>query len=256
MAPVNTDRLMRQSLINSSDICLKRTGYQSEGLWAPSEPALVGTAYHAGLEAFFNGEEQFESVVKAFAVLTQADQDGFEWETSLQDAIDRVANMLQAYWPNAWHDTIEVIGTELSFTEPWINGWQAHGTVDLLFRNDYDGRLVIDDHKTAKRKWPANKHDIRHSVQSAWYCYWIWQQYAEMPSFVYSIMTYAGFFERRWVNPTMEQMLTVVKKAENLAYLLDNVPVSHLPTNTTTPLCSEKYCPAWEACPCGAELAS
>lgn len=259
-----SDRLMRQSLLGTSDKCLKQVEYALDPTipYGTGEARVVGTAYHAGLEKYYSarldGEVlQRKAVEDAAWVVFRSEIDrasDFRWDTCEPDAWKKVTDMLGEYLRvGVWPLDYQVLGTEVAFTEEWIPGWKAHGTIDLVLRGP-DGIVVLDDHKSAGKKWRKGRDSARSNNQANWYDYWWWAKTGEMPRFCWSIMTYDGHFERRWAERNTSELLATMKKAESLAKLIDATGGVDLPPNTDGWWCSQKFCDHFSICPFGSAM--
>lgn len=256
------ERLMRQSTIGNADKCLKQLEYSLDPSipYGTGEARVVGTAYHAGLEAYYRARMEGEllpaiEVHKAAsnAFWTEAPSVP-RWDTSSEEAALKIRPMIDQYLEvGVWPYDYKVIGIEVPFTEPWLNGWKAHGTIDLVVQTP-EGFIVLDDHKTAKKPWNRTKDNARHNNQGSWYTYWWWVTSGQMPNFCWSIMTYAGQFERRYATRNRSEILAVIKKAEQIARLVDATGGVDLPPNTDGWWCSEKFCDFWDLCPYGSAM--
>ncbi|HZU73562.1 MAG TPA: PD-(D/E)XK nuclease family protein [Acidimicrobiales bacterium] len=253
---------MRQSLMGSADICLKRAGYDLVGDDKnTSESRIVGTAYHGGLEAYYRmrwwgqrptWDDARTGALNAF--VNERDLYQFSaWDTSQEEAWDKVEGMLRAYIDNghAWPEDHRVLAVEQPFDLPLVDGWLLHGTIDLVIA-DPAGNVILEDHKTAKRKWPREKGAARKSNQAVVYSY-AWQRLTgqEATGFTFAVMTHRGEFERRWTKATPHMIDEILKKAWTLTVLLQ-LPVEQLPPTTDHNLCSAAYCDHWDRCPMGA----
>jgi hypothetical protein len=152
-------RALRQSLLNSADICLRRAQYDLNppGPKRTSESAIIGTGYHAGLEHYYDWRMQEEmygdadnAVVPPADVLVQANVAAHDtvvheiekyephlitWDTSPKRAIEIAQEMMKAYFEQAhyWGPEYVVLGTEVPFWLPSpYPGWVNHGTADLV----------------------------------------------------------------------------------------------------------------------------
>lgn len=263
-------RIIRQSMMGSADICLRRLGYDLAGHKGTGEARIVGTAYHAGLERLYTDRREGRASTKvqlhkaaedAFAVEAQ----GFDgWATTSLDAAARVVSMLDAYVDGGheWPEEYEVLGVEQEWFLPLFGRWVVKGTIDLVLRGPIPGLdrvgVILDDHKTAGRKWPKNKHDPRKQPQPGLYA-WAWYACTGVvpDRFVYDVMTYEGLFERRWTTPTSAHMQALLDKATALTQVIEAFEdPTQMPANPTSNLCSSMYCDAWAVCPFGEVLAA
>ena len=259
-----TVRVLRQSTLGSGDICLQRMGYDVDPdvQKGNGEARIVGTAYHAGLQAFYDaridGEVLPYGAVSAAAQKVFSDEvDRFPnavWATDIAQARLRVDSMLEAYLGpdgGVWPAEYEVVGTEQEWFLPLCPGWVIKGSIDLVLLGP--NGVVLDDHKTAGKPWQKTKHDPRKHVQPPTYWWAWWTLFGKPPAaFTYSIMTYAGKFERRWLVVSEAQIAALLRKAVAMTSVLDSVPLNNLPTNPSSNLCSELYCDYWHRCPAGA----
>jgi hypothetical protein len=251
-------KAMRQSTTKNADICLKRLAYDLD----PSVPRgqsaarAIGTAYHASLEALYNGDAWWKD-----HGLTELRTQYSNWP-HLQEDIDHgmalihLTDMFNAYqqWdPKAW----EVVATEAEWFLPLHGEWVIKGAIDLVLRSKLDGQIHLADHKTAGKAWPKDKGNPRKDVQPSLYTYAWWQLTGERPAgWSYDVMTYKGNFERRYYDITDAHMTLALQKSSDVAVLLERMPLSCLPANPSSNLCSEKYCDFWNVCPFGAASAA
>jgi hypothetical protein len=257
-----SDRMMRQSTMGDWDLCQRKVQYSLDPSvpYGTGEARVVGTAYHAGLEAYYSALKEGE-LVGMDAILQRAELTFWQeadavttWDTSADDAWERVPAMLAAYMDDGvWSHSYRVVGTEVAFNEPWIPGWIAHGTIDLVLQAP-DGTIVLDDHKTSGKGWRKGKESARNNNQASWYSYWYWVQHGVMPQFCWSIMRYDGTFERRWSERNQAEILLVVEKARQIARVIDLTGGEDLPPNTSGWWCSSKFCDFWNRCPFGAAM--
>jgi hypothetical protein len=72
----------------------------------------------------------------------------------------------------------------------------------------------------------------------------------------FSVMTYAGKFERRISDATDAHITAILDKSMQLATLVEGMRKAgmDLPANPASNLCSEKYCDHWTYCPHGSSL--
>jgi len=263
------NKRVRQSTLGAFDICLRRGQYEltTSVPRTNSEASVVGTAYHAGLEAYYtirkeNGFYQPTEGPLMKAILDVAHEAYVReamlipdtgWDTDWNRAWDKVVDMLDHYFraKRYWPEEYLVIGVEHQFTIPWINGWDAHGTIDLvLLGPDGPEDHILVDHKTAGKRWPQGKESPRKNNQPPFYC-WAWGQLTGVPPrFVFDVMSYNLTFERREATPTSNQIELVLSKAKQVTALLDSG--LELPANPGSMLCSEKWCRFWDHCPHGA----
>jgi hypothetical protein len=272
-------KVYRQSTVGSLEICLRRGRYAADPnrSYSTGEARAAGTSYHAGLETFFDwcqswhegaikppDDSLFRDMVMSsrqalFREIGHHEKDNgagtFPWDTSLEATEARVLAMLEAWRAKeAWPDpaTYKVIGVEQEWWAPFVPGWAIKGTIDLVLLNILTGATEFEDHKTAKKRWPQTKGSARQSPQPGIYSWAWWALTGEMVNrFHYGVMTYGGVFERRSWDITAEHVQRTIDKAVAYLPFLD-MPIEALPGNTTSNLCSEKYCDNWKDCPFGA----
>lgn len=257
-------KLLRQSNIGSSDICLKRAGYDMR----PNQPRrsgearCVGTAYHAGQECFYDSRRRdvFDATARE---ITEKARESFEaeaalfdaWATSKEASWQRVVDMLDAYFNGGhmWPTSYQVLGVEQEWFLPLFGDWYVKGSIDLVLSGP-EG-IVLADHKTAGRKWAQSKSKPEKQVQAVLYCWAWWRATGEVPAyFAFDVMTYKHEFERRICEVEPRHMEAVLNKAIGTSLILDAVPAEWLPGNTSSNLCSPVYCDHWLTCPMGHAL--
>lgn len=276
--------VIRQSTLGDADTCLRRLQYSVESpYYHGGIVRAIGTAYHKGLETWYKAIPQthdLEAIVAAAieelhkiiamepsheSELTKTPGE-FKWDDKFPDAASAgsaVSTMLEAWWqhPHAiWNPLVwDILGVEVSFNRPlWDGIKRARGSVDLIVQNKVDGWIVIEDHKTAGKKWPQNKNTARKSNQAPWYVRAMQDLFPDAPGirFTYGIMTYGGVFERREVHVTEAHIAAVEAKALQVATLYDGMRSAglDLPTNSGSNLCNPKWCDHWDICPHGGLL--
>ena len=274
-----TDKLARglnQSTISTADTCQMRLTWwlDPDMPYTSGVHRAAGTGYHAGLAhhytAKMNGEHPEMSTIIQVAYQSIDDEiakaeDRFNWvyqpETKREplDTWDLptmrlyVRRLLETYFSNShqWPDDYQVVAVEQPFEVEWKPGWYRRGVIDLVTRKD--GYDFVIDHKTAKRKWAANKSDASATPQAAWYqSAWTEISGATNVEFVYDLMAADGTFERRTATRTPGQIQATIARADLLTQLIDKGG-PYLP-NPSSFLCSENYCDYWNLCPYGKTL--
>ena len=266
-------KAMRQSTIGNVEVCSYREKMRRDHPigYSSSDARCLGTGYHAGLETWWearkNGTdvtaEQIEEAIRLAIVddVTKS-EDRFVWVKfhNIDEMVAKAVEMVGIYLAHhvqRW-DGYSVIGTEISFAMPYGDRFAAIGTIDLVIA-DRLGNPIIIDHKTAGKMWAYKKHLT--SPQPGWYSYW-WVEAAKamgvermpIPKMAFEIMTYAGKFDRRWVIPTRRLQQATLEKADVACRLLeDDGPWW---PNTSSNLCSDKYCDHFDACAHGGQLVS
>jgi hypothetical protein len=223
------------------------------------EARAVGTAYHAGLEGFYANTSVSKKMVIGTA-LHAFDSEvfnagcEFKWESTREEAEQRIVSMLNAYFDGGhfWPSTYKVLGTEWEFNSPLDNGWVEHGTIDLILLGP-DGYTYIVDHKTAGRMWSDSKADARKQNQAPMYTDAVRREFnTDKTVFTFDVMTYAGKFRRFVSAVTPAHIEAVRRKALQVAALFDSG--LELPGNPASNLCDARWCDFYDVCEFGAAL--
>lgn len=270
-----TVRVLRQSNIGTGDVCGKRLQYELDPdvPRGTGEARIVGTGYHAGQARYWEARQEDPSIFQPSALLMgeiyayaeasfnegidEADVLG-DWDTSRAHALDRMLKLLYHYFDTGlqWGPEFTVEAVEQTFFMPLVDGWVVQGTPDMvLSRPHHQGRErkhIIVDHKTSGRKWQRGKEDPRKNNQAPWYAYW-WRELTGIDAeFTFDIITPPNVFERRKSSLKPEHQAAIIAKAKLWVALLETG--IELPPNTTSNLCSAKYCDYWKICPWGQAL--
>ena len=274
----------RQSSLGQLDICglrlqlARATAYKN--LYHTGSARAIGTAYHAGVERFYNefhntdlsiDGSNIELVIEACAetgiasyeaeATTAGDRFVLTANETHDENLGKVGHTIgkyiveQHYLPPAeW----EILGTEVTFWDQTETGQKVKGTIDLLARHKQTGKYRIEDHKTAGRPWPKGKESARKNVQAPFYfAYFIpawceaaeeWVDYDQW-EWTYGVMSLAGKFSRRDGTPTLWHQQLIEMKVEKAREM---IAADLFWPNPSSVLCSPKYCDHWEICPFGA----
>lgn len=268
---------IRQSTLGQLDVCGMRVAYDRMGdtPYSTGTARAMGTAYHFGLETFFDQchglgldvgmatpecvlaalEEYDREVERAGDAFHLDEGETHQENRNLVEAM--VANYLdQAHYPdpNEW----QVVATELEFAAHGpVPNTVAKGTIDLVLRSlTHQGHYRMEDHKTANRMWAKGKEAPRKHVQFPFYfAYGIpaVEDFLGLPttttwSATYAIMTRAGKFERRLATPNDHHKALIESKAR---WALELIGTGFLLPNPSSNLCSAKFCDHWSRCPWG-----
>ena len=268
-------REIHQSDINTAEICHLRLSYSKapDRVYGSDINRAMGTGYHAGLALYYicrmNGDlaDKADCIAEALDALrreiTYADEETFHWtfqqETAREQRIDldlsEAENMLSAlivaYFDQGrvWPDEYEVKMVEKSMMLPLFTDaahtegmWARKGTVDLVLQGP-DGWYRIVDHKSAKKKWPKNKESHRNTPQPGFYIGALQEVLQDdNVTFTYDIASWKGDFQRIDAPRTVAQVDAVLLEGNTF-----------LP-NTTSFLCTERFCDHWLKCPYGVAL--
>jgi PD-(D/E)XK nuclease superfamily len=146
------------AFINSSsaeiiNTCLRKAQYalkrnlRREG---ESDALTFGTAIHAALAAFYNGQRDLEYIHKIFEheakPLAHLDND----KRSIANGKKILERYVATYENDPWTVYYDDKGPfiERSFELPLTSKVTVHGTIDCILKNTETGELVVCDHKT------------------------------------------------------------------------------------------------------------
>lgn len=179
---IDLDILIRQSTIESFQLCPARVGYSNQPgfIDAPSEAIVFGSAMHLMIEEFLRDYESESRILVAPYIRDVIERvvaaDGYDlndldpYNAFVPDMIDGLRFGFQQWLTHFWDDEgrwVHVIGIEekLSTQIGEVNGRPVilQGTPDLITPN----RLY--DWKTAGRAWSEGKGMVR--VQGPLYVY-------------------------------------------------------------------------------------
>jgi len=277
-------REIHQSDINTAEICHLRLSYSKDPdrVYTSDINRAMGTGYHAGLALYYicrmNGDlaDKGDCVSEALSALRReialADEEIFSWtfqqetareqrmDLDLSEAENMLSALIVAYFDQGrvWPDEYEVKMVEKSMMLPLFTDaahtegmWARKGTVDLVLQGP-DGWYRIVDHKSAKKKWPKNKESHRNTPQPGFYIGALQEVLQDdNVTFTYDIASWKGDFQRIDAPRTVAQVDAVMSKAQLTAGLLEGN--TFLP-NTTSFLCTERFCDHWLKCPYGVAL--
>lgn len=253
-------------MLGDASICLRRLQYGLDKTLpeGASEPRIIGTAYHGGLEAYYRARKDGE-VIRLDQMIDAATEsfdaaipEGWEsWDTDYITARCKMEKMLTAYATDEryWEYDHEVLEVEWRFDLQVPNtDLMISGTADLVLR-DTTGKIVIADHKTSGKGWQKNKETPRHKEQAPMYLYAWFLATEEVGSFAYDVMSYEGKFDRRFVYPTTAEIMATVRKAQILSPIVELAKQGvELPGNTSHFLCGPKWCDYYAICPLGSAM--
>tara|TARA_R110002020_G_scaffold94671_7_gene227605 strand:+ start:1323 stop:2228 length:906 start_codon:yes stop_codon:yes gene_type:complete len=277
-------REIHQSDINTAEICHLRLSYSKapDRVYTSDINRAMGTGYHAGLALYYvqrmegNLVEKGDVIAEALAELNneivRSDPEIFSWnyqqetareqrvDLDLKDAENMLSALIVAYFDQGrvWPDEYEVKMVEKSVMLPLTddtpheeNMWVRKGTVDLVLQGP-DGWHRIVDHKTAKKKWQKNKESHRNTPQPGFYIGALREILQDdKVTFTYDIASWKGDFQRIDAPRTVEQIDAVKSKALITTGLIEG---NTFMPNTTSFLCSERFCDYWLQCPFGEAL--
>jgi hypothetical protein len=276
---------VRQSMMGNADSCLRRLQYSIEN---PSYKAgsvrAIGTGYHAGMEVLYRSRMPDGVLTPELGVVTRKNLqlahmqiaaydafdnevekagDAFIWDPdkapTRESAIEKIDLMLTEYWTGNWEwpEDWEVLAVEIEFDLPWDYGHTRGGAADLVLRDPY-GWVVVDDHKTAGKRWAMGKEHPRKNNQAPWYVPAMRELFPGAPGyrFVFSVMTYDGKFERRISDPQPRHEEAVAAKALQVVSMYEGMRSAglDLPANPASTLCNPRYCDYFSVCPHGSSL--
>lgn len=271
---------VRQSTLGGADKCLRSMQYDIENnVYHGGSIRALGTAYHAGLEYWYQPNGETKTLGGAIAEACRVFDDtasmtpsheseltktagNFRWDDKCPDhetAYGLLDVMLTEYITNhVWPDEYRRIGTELSFSQDWRPGHTRNGSIDLTLESE--GWIIGVDFKTAGKMWPRGKEHHRKQNQSNWYTAALMEMFpgAAGYRFVFEIMTYAGKFDRRIADVTPESIAAFDRKAEQVVGLYTGMRAAgmDLPANPASTLCNSKWCDHFDICEFGSILES
>lgn len=192
-----TIKKMRQSTINSAQICQRRIMYDND----PSIPyssgivRAMGTALHFAHEKYYRARKEggpvvadVEPLVRATATALEAELDrsgeNFNWiyQPKKARSDERILNKAEAlemmagtirhyhaakcYWPAEF----KVLAVEVRFDLEWPEQptWVRHGTIDLIIQ-DPTGFVWAVDHKHSLSKPKPDKYSAPMTPQASFY---------------------------------------------------------------------------------------
>lgn len=270
-----------------TDDCLRKMQYSIESnVYHGGSVRAVGSAYHKALENYaldridhgyfepdeaelsglvFIAHQEFDRIsAGGTSHISEATRErgDFRWDEKFPDretAHAGIEKMVRSYfegkhyWPEEW----TYLGSEIPFELPWFGEHTRGGSMDLVLEGP-DGGILVDDQKTAGRKWDQGKSSPRKKGQAAWYLWAAMDLWPGRPSyrFTYSIMTYTGQFERREATPTPAQINAHAQRMADLVttYVVVRANGAELPANPASTLCNSKWCDFFSVCPFGAPV--
>jgi hypothetical protein len=267
-----------QSILGQADKCMLSAQHTIDRpSWAVrtgSVARAMGTAFHAGLEDYYlcrkgtqdsadpygSAEETLEKCITV-DLYDNTPVERFLWSDKYPDfktAHAAVAKMLDAYLMDAiWPVEFNTLEVEHKFSFQINDKLQMTGSIDLVLESR--GWVVLVDHKTAGKAWPAGKHLPRKQNQAPWYtaaARKIWPDAAGV-MFAFDVMTYDGKFTRLMSNPEPRHEQAILEKAASFVELYQKVHVEagiDLPANPSSNLCNPKWCDFFDGCAYGAAL--
>lgn len=267
----------RQSNINTWGRCEAEVGYAWDrpDEYRTGEAPVLGTGYHAGLAVLYTQHRNGEPLSKelAFAASDQAIDDEilaadrFRWDAWNERELKQLARDCISHYVDGehmWPRQFKVLGVEVEACLPGHlarlpEGWIITIQLDVVLEEPHSGRHLIVDHKTARRKWAANKSQPHKTIQPTWYKHWwaqVWEQlHGETPdvAFHYDIMQHQGFrFERREAHTSNAAVRFAIDQAQHMAEALESG--RRLTVSPEHPLCDARWCDWFDECPAGARL--
>jgi hypothetical protein len=270
------------SALGNYELCGRRGQYYHQKIIpGVTTPGLaLGGAWHRAMETFQQARMQLgDNLIKlmphdllvenlyqiaAGFFAEQANKDDFEWTEgdSVGEVHERLHLMLNSWaldstnrWLSEGYNPVAV--EHEIVVEMGSDNHVMRGFVDLVLETPVG--VIGVDHKTAGRAWGGAKAagDPRKLIQAPLYAEgWLRQTGQEMTHFVYDVMTYAGKFQRVWVDVSREVRAPFLDRwheVSDMISLYDEAGME-MPTNPSNNLCSKKWCNFWDICPMGAQL--
>lgn len=274
-------KAMRQSIVSSADVCLKRLEY----LFDPDLPKRgsvsrgIGTGVHAGFAHYYTQRmvdgvflpardgSITDAAIEAFdADLAEAEiydwtltPPGYRTKLEVVDrdgAIRYITDAITAYFSQKlmWAEEYEPVAVEIQFDFPFdgLADWRQTGTIDLVLKRP-EGGYRLTDHKTSKRKWDKKKYNAT-TPQAAYYLdAWRKLGHEAETDFYYDVINIMdGSFQRLPAPRTEAQIQATLERARDLARLIDKG--GPFPPSPDHYLCSPYWCDYWSVCPYGETL--
>lgn len=220
----------------------------------------------AGLDPAEVRAEIIEAINEAFHQSVTAPNYAADPEDDLEQATKDLITMVDAWQAephNQWMGpdvTIEAVEAEV-IAELGSPSHQFHGVIDSVYNLATYG-TVLTDFKTAARRWShtgagdgKGDGNPRKLVQAPLYAEaWLRSTGEQVNWFAYDVMTYAGHFERVWVDVRPEVRAPFVQRWNDISDMITTYAGMDLPTNPGAMLCSQKWCSFWTYCPMGEGL--
>lgn len=193
----STPYQLRVSELAFIEDCRQRWWWENEWLVAPTGPAtFVGSAVHAGLEAYYRHDRSHAAARQAIADWLQQ----FRKDTDDRTDLDRLfidgqaRQLLENFLDHEEHTPLEgkILGVELRLKQTILpDVIELSGMIDLVLEDEYGGIWIVD-HKTFG-DWSMNQRpDILLDIdeQLTGYAYLAWKHFGKIPEgVIYNIMT-------------------------------------------------------------------
>lgn len=243
------EHTFRQSWLKTATICPERGRRELNGTMPDreSDAAAIGTAVHAGIEAFLKGElgRYKDAVDLACDKFNDIEQHpSFTWSKySHRTAQDRISTYLAHWW--GIKEQFTPLEVEWTFKKKFYEDDERiiylSGTVDLV-----DKRLGLIDWKTSGSGTYDTWEYDRWAVQPTVYTWARHGSETAQHPFTYCVMHRDGVQQFTvWRSPSDWQWLT--QRAIAFAKLIE-LNLSEWPMHDDHALCSAKWCPAWSSC--------
>jgi hypothetical protein len=258
----NIDILIRQSTINSMELCPARIGYQDdEGYIKPfSEPLIFGNLVHECIALAIADDNMLTTVLSIGHVLDAILETEYELLDSshnplLTDTVSEASFALTEWWkwwerehvthPVTEHEMYAQLGTLADGRIIWLYGTPDYYSLDTLTAKDW---------KTAGRGWGAGKAD--HAIQASLYSHLI---FANTGTLIkdWEFLVYnrrKGVWESHRTYRNRAQIESAKKVAWQRGLMLAHQIFPATPTVTENFktkrgwYCQPKFCPAWNIC--------
>jgi len=170
-----------------------RLGYRPA---VEAEAMRFGTLFHRALEAWWRATD--ERLAAALAVLEQAIGDGSD-----PFEVAKARALMTGYHARWIDEPYEVLEVEVEFNAPLTNPatgsrsktWALAGKLDVIVRDQRDGRVLIIDHKTASEDISAGSSywkRLRLDSQISTYCVGGKALGYDVAGFVYDVIAKPG----------------------------------------------------------------
>ena len=170
-----TTELLTNSRMNTAKSCLRREYFAYEvGLRriTVAEYFRFGDSFHIGLDAWKQGEEADDAIVKALMAWGKTKRAGMdaEQEESWQVTQEQIARLLSGYfWRWGEMDAeMKVLETEFTFSIPLINPQTGKPSRNFTLAGKMDGIVKLPDGRTALIEHKTTGESIEDPAADYW----------------------------------------------------------------------------------------
>lgn len=285
-------KLMRQSTINTAQICQRRIEYDLDPT-IPYSSGIVramGTALHSAHEKYYRARMAGGPVEADIEVLIRAACDSLDHELSRAgenfnwiyqpatarkdlrvlnktEAREMMAGTLRRYHGDGcyWPAEFKILAVEVAFNFEWPQrpSWIRHGTIDLVVQDPTQYVWGVD-HKHSLSKPQKDKYSAHKTPQASYYL----QALSEMPALIPEDASGLGFCydvtlmdageakegaEVFWRRQEVRTADQIAATMSHAEQVADLIDAGGpFLPSPDSFLCSAAYCDHWNRCPFGA----